>query len=108
MVKNCFIVSGLGTFLFVSMLSPAKPAPAKITPGTVLGSLEGTLNFCAKVDPPAAPIYKSLGQLIINRQSAKAIAEVRRSDAYEDAYQQISTKLQSLPANQAQATCNAH
>jgi hypothetical protein len=107
-MQKISVVSALGAFLSLSMLSPAQTAAATTSAGTMLGSLEGAFNFCSKVNPQAAPKYKLFDQLLTNGESAKAIAQVRNSDAYEDAYQQISRKLKALPAREALAVCSVH
>jgi len=108
-MKKISIVSGFGAFLLLAVLSPAQTATATPTSaGTVLGVLEGTLNFCIKVTPQSASKYKALGQLLINGQSAKAIALVRNSDAYEKSFAQITKQLGALSTTQALAACNTH
>jgi hypothetical protein len=108
MRKKCFIVSCFGVCLLLSTVSPAAKAPATSSGGDILGLVEGVLHFCNKVNPNSASSYKAVDQLFTIGQSAKAIARVRNSDAYEGAYQQVTKELKALPASEALATRNAH
>jgi hypothetical protein len=74
----------------------------------MLGQLEGALSFCGKVSPGSASTYSELSQFITNSQSAQAVSQVRGTNTYQKAYQQVNKQLQALPANGAVAACNAH
>ena len=112
MVKKISIVAGFGAFLLVSSLAPAqktpKPSTSTSSDGTVLGVLDGVVSFCAKVSPGSASTYRELSQFITNGQSAQAVTQVRDSDLYQKAYQQVGKDLKTLSANDAVAACNAH
>jgi hypothetical protein len=113
MVKKISIVAGFGAFLLVSSLAPAQktqktPSTSTSSDGTVLGVLDGVVSFCAKVSPGSASTYRELSQFITNGQSAQAVTQVRDSDLYQKAYQQVGKDLKTLSANDAVAACNAH
>jgi hypothetical protein len=101
MLKKISIALELGVLL--SILAPAQTAPP--TFAELLGTLAGTANFCAKVNPKSAAKYKELGQLVTNGHSEELIAEIRESKEYKDVLDQISKKLGVLSPKEALATC---
>lgn len=107
MLKKCFLISALGVFLVLPTL-PAKTAPTNPSDSATLANVEGVLSFCSKVDSQStiAITYKQVDQLITNNIGAPTIAQLRNSDAYESAYQQVTKTLKALPAKQALAACN--
>ena len=108
MMKNCFIANGFGAFLLFAVLSPAKAAPAPPSGGSILGTVEGVISFCTKIDASSVSSYKKVDEFMIDGQSSKAIWQIRDSEAYESAYGQVTKTLKALPHNQALATCKAH
>lgn len=106
MVKTCSIFSCFGVFVFVSMLSPAQTAPATASSEQQLGTLESAVNFCTKVIPNSASVYKQWDEAFIKGQSTATLAEVRASAPYVAAYNKNSKMLQGLDAKRASATCS--
>ena|SRR5215469_9718641 len=114
MVKKSFVVTGLGMFLFLSIVPQVKAATANTTTtstsaaGSLLGLVEGVNSFCQKIDSQSASSYRQLDEVLIDGQSSKAIAQVRNSDAYHQAYGQVVEKLKELSSKNALAVCKAH
>ncbi len=115
MIKKIPVVLSLGAFLLLSPLprahaaTPAKtPAPANPGDGTLLGTLEGAISFCTKGNPNALPSYKQVDRFLTETQGAKAIAQIRTTDSYEDAYEQVVKLLKGLTAKEAAAACSGH
>ena len=101
MLKKISIVGGSG--LLLSVLVPAQTAPP--TFGELLGTVEGTMNFCAKINPKSAAKYKEMSQIVTNGHSEELVAEIRESKEYKDTVDQVSKKLGALSAKEAAATC---
>ena len=107
MAKKISIVSVAGTFLALSLLTPAQTAPKPIS-APALGVFEGMLNFCGKVNPQSADKYKEMAKSLTKDQPAAALAEIRDSREYKDSAGQIGKKLGAMSTKEALATCNAH
>ena len=107
MLKKISIVGGLG--LLLAILAPAQTAPPTDaeppTAGQLLGMLDGTVNFCAKINPKSAAKYKDLSQLVTTGHSEELVAEIRESNDYKEALDQISKQLGALSPKEALATC---
>jgi hypothetical protein len=101
MLRKIAIVSGLGVLL--SILAPAQTAPP--TFAELLGTLDGTVNFCTKVNPKSAAKYREMVQLVTNGHSDELIAEIREGKEYKGTVDQISKKLGALSPKEASATC---
>ena len=103
MAKKIAIVGGFGAFLLLSMALAQETPPASA--GALFGALEGTLNFCAKVDPQSADKYEELDRLFTNDQPEEAIAQVRNSKEYKESLDQTSKQLAALSPKEALALC---
>ena len=108
MGKKCFTFGCFGVYLLFSTVSPAKAAPAPPSGGSILGTVEGVISFCTKMDAQSVSSYKRVDELMIDGQSSKAIWQLRDSDAYEKAYGQVVKDLKGLSSKDALATCKAH
>jgi hypothetical protein len=84
-------------------------ALAKLSfPNDAFGRIEGTLDFCAKVDPEAAPKCQERKKGIVGDVPENELAEARGAKEYKDAYEEISAKLGEVPKDQAVAACKAY
>lgn len=77
-------------------------------PDDSFGKLEGILDFCAKVDPQAAPKYQERKKLIIDDATEKELADARQAQEYKDGYQEISKQLAHVPKEKAVKACSAY
>jgi hypothetical protein len=75
---------------------------------SLLGMMEGAIDSCSKISPGSMSGYKQVDQLFTNGQSVQAIATVRNSGAYKDAYQQVTNQLNALTAEEAVSACSNH
>jgi hypothetical protein len=66
-------------------LPPLALAEFAINPNS-FGNVQGTLDFCARVDSQSAPKYKERAKLMVRGASEKDLGEARNSDEYKDAY----------------------
>jgi hypothetical protein len=117
-MKKFYFVCCFGAFLLLPVLSPAQKATtnasANTTPTTnasgdsLLGTIEGVVYFCDKVNRNSASGYKQIDHLLVDGQTAKTLNQIRNSDAYESTITQTNRLLGRLPAKEALAVCNAH
>ena len=92
MVKQVAFVGAVGASLLLALLTPAQKKPAAPeNAASVLAALEGTINFCTKINPAAEAKYKDLAKLLTNNQTDEAIAQIRNSKEYKDAGQDQQT-----------------
>jgi hypothetical protein len=71
------------------------------------GKVEGTLDFCAQVDPQAAPKYREQKKQIVRDVPEQEVAEARSTQEYKDGYEWVSTELSKVPKNKAVEACAA-
>lgn len=102
------IAVGLGVILLTSTLASAQAASTDTSGASLLGVVEGAMNFCSKVSSGAASGYKQIDQIFLQGQSEKAIEQVRGSVAYSSSFNQTKKLLQGLSPADALAVCNAH
>ena len=73
-----------------------------------LGQIEGTLDFCARVNSEAAPKYQERKKAMVADVPEKELAEARGTKEYKDAYEGIGSKLGEVPKPQAVEACRAY
>jgi hypothetical protein len=73
----------------------------------VLGKAEGTLDFCAQVDPPAASKYQERKKSLVRGAPEKEVVEARKTKDYKDGYDWIINELGKATKDQAVETCAA-
>jgi len=81
-------------------------AQATLPPNSALGQVEGTLDFCAQVDPPSAAKYEERKKLLVQGQPENEVAEARKTTEYKEAYDSISEALGKVPKDQAVKSCS--
>lgn len=69
------------------------------------GKIEGTLDFCAQVDPQAAPKYQEQKKQIVRNVPEQEVAEARSTQEYKDAYEWVRAELGKVPKNKAVEAC---
>ena len=69
------------------------------------GQLEGTLAFCAQVNPSAAMQYQEQGRLLVKGVAAKELAAARESAEYREAYDSMAAELGKISKDDAVKTC---
>ena len=105
MIKSISFISTAGVVLCLSSLAPAQKAPAPPSAASVLGLLDGTVNFCADLYPESAEKYKAAELSFTNGLNEEAVAQIRASNEYKDSLDQVSTHLKSLSSRDAIAAC---
>lgn len=102
------IVVGFGVILLTSTLASAQTASTDASSASLLGVVEGAMNFCSKVSPGTPSGYKQIDQVFLQGQSEKTTEKVRESSAYTTSFNQTKKLLQGLSSADALAVCNAH
>ena len=74
---------------------------------SILATLEGTINFCTRINPEAEAKYKDLAKLLTNNQTDEAVAQIRNSKEYKDALEKTSKQLGALSSKEALEACKA-
>lgn len=75
--------------------------------GETLGRVEGTLAFCAKVDPQSAAKYQEASKIVTRDQPQKAVESARSSKEYQDAFKAINVELGKASNEDAVKACTA-
>jgi hypothetical protein len=75
------------------------PAPA------ALGQVESLLDSCSKANPQSAPDYKKQRDKLTAGVAEKDLAEVRASDEYKGAYNEISDRFEKASKDEAVKAC---
>jgi hypothetical protein len=80
-------------------------ALAELPPNSALGQVEGTIDFCAQVDPQSAAKYEERKKLLVQGQPEKEVAEARKTTEYKEAHDAIREALGKVPKDQAVKGC---
>jgi hypothetical protein len=76
-------------------------------PNEVFAKFEGTLDFCAQVNPKDVQVYEKEKKLLLQGAPEKDAAEARNTQEYKDAYESTKNELGQLPRNKALEVCTA-
>jgi hypothetical protein len=83
-------------------------AGAKLSmPPEALGFVEGTLDFCAKVDPDSAAKYKERGKAFVSEATKEELEKARNMSEYKDSYASTTSELEKTPKDQTVKACKA-
>jgi len=82
-------------------------ALAKLPPNSSFGQVEGTLDFCAQVDPQSAAKYAEFKKAMVQDEPEKDVAEARKSSEYKNSYDAISEALGKVPKDKAVKACTS-
>ena|SRR5579862_4792507 len=97
----------LGTSGILLLAQPAgatEPVPS----GQALGTAEALLSYCSKVDSAAAAQYQERLKMLVQDAGAQAIAEIRKSREYRQAYDEMTARVaQAADQDHARRACAA-
>jgi hypothetical protein len=96
-----FLILSLG----VVMTLPAVALSEAPINSETLGRVEGTLAFCAKVDPQSAAKYQGASKIITQGKSEKEVESARVSKEYQDAFEEINVELGKASNDDAVKAC---
>jgi hypothetical protein len=91
----------VAAFVLAQAAGAAEPAPS----GQVLGTIEAVISHCSKVDAASAAKYQQQLKLIVQGADEEALAEVRNSDEYKQAYQAATDQLGDATGDEARRNC---
>ena len=96
----------LGKLSLIALVAvPLLTFAATPVPPKTLGTLEATLNFCARVDSKSADKYKEWGKMLVRDISAKDLAEARDSSEYKETYDANTAELEKVSKDKAMEAC---
>ena len=70
-----------------------------------LGLIESVLDSCSKANPASASDYQKQREGLVQDLSDKDLTELRDSDEYKGAYEQISNRFEKSSGAEAVKTC---
>ncbi|MGC2197714.1 MAG: hypothetical protein WA628_23790 [Terriglobales bacterium] len=73
----------------------------------IFGKVEGTLDYCARVDPPGAGKYRERKKVLVKDVPESEVAEARETEEYKTSYEWIGKELPKLPKDQVLKACAA-
>ena len=76
-------------------------------PTQAFAEFEGTLDFCAKADPEEPEKYQKLKLVLVKRVSEKDASDARKTQEYQDAYEQATSEYARMPKVEAAKACAA-
>jgi hypothetical protein len=96
----------VGCLFLVLALAASTQAqePSAPNPQT-LGLIEGVLDKCAELDPAHAADYHAQVKMISQDASEKVISEIRKSEAYLQAYEAAVESIAAIDAKDAKKKC---
>ena len=100
---NMFRIACLSAALMLAPLALAKLA----LPNDAFGRIEGSLDFCAQVDPQSAAKYQEQKKLLVQGASDQEVAEARASKEYKDGYDASTDEMGKQPKDKVKKTCAA-
>ena len=77
-------------------------------PNDTFGRMEGTIDFCARVDSQSAAKYQEAKKGLVRDVPEREVIEARRTKKYNDAYEGITAGLDKAAKDQAIAACKAY
>lgn len=70
-----------------------------------LAVLQGTLDFCTRVNPGDAAKYGDHAKLAVQGVPGEAVGKIRNSDEYKAVYDMVSAELGKISSEQAAEAC---
>ena len=72
------------------------------------GKMEGTLNYCGKIDAASSAKYQERAKLLVKDVPEKEVTEARKSAEYTDSYDSTSAQLEKAPKENSVQSCRAY
>jgi hypothetical protein len=70
-----------------------------------LGQAEALLSYCSDIDPAAAPKFQERVKLLLQGTSAETLANLRKSDEYQQSHDTISDLFGKFDRDNARQAC---
>ena len=74
-------------------------------PNDVFGRFEGTLDYCAQVNPESAAKYQEQKKVLAHGASEKELSEARASSEYKESYDLVKDELSKEPKAKVAKGC---
>ena len=84
----------------------ATPAGQPEISAQALAATEATLDHCAQVDAKSAALYWEQGKSLVQGVSQDAVAKIRNSDEYRQAYDSTAEMIARVPQAEALNACS--
>jgi hypothetical protein len=102
-VRGSFGVLSLSAALVLAQPAQAsEPAPS----GLVLGTIDALLGYCGSLDPTMAARYQERTKVFVQGVDEEAVAEVRKSDEYKQAYDSTVELFRGVDEESTRRTCS--
>ncbi len=98
-MNACILIGALA-------IAPLALAKLSTTPQS-LGQVEGTLDFCSKLNPKSEVRYKEWGKMFVKDATAEELKKARSSNEYKEAYDSISEQLDKVSKEKAAEACTS-
>lgn len=96
-------------FVFAAILLPGLALADDTLPDArSLATVEAILDYCAKVDPPAASKYQDQIKLMAQGANDDELAKVRKSDEYLQQHASMDEFLAKVDEHNAKKVCAQH
>ena len=99
-IFRTLILSLIATVIF----SQRAGAKLSMTPQG-LGFIEGTLDYCAKVDPDSADKYKARAKAFAADATKEELDKARSSSEYKDSHDLTTSDLEKIPKEKTIKSC---
>ena len=70
-----------------------------------LAVLQGTLDFCTRINPGDAARYGEHAKLVVQGVPGEEVGKIRKSDEYKAAYDMVTEELGKISREQAAEAC---
>ena len=81
-------------------------APGRSPDAHALGVTESLLNYCTRVDAPAAAKLREKVKRLASDASEEGLAAIRRSDEYRKAYDAVGEFVAKIDEHNAKRVCS--
>ena len=92
--------------LCVALVIPQLGGAQLPFPNQAFAKFEGTLDFCAKANPKDSEKYEKLKKELVKGASEKDVSEMRKTQEYQDAYEQATSDFSKMQKDKAIKACS--
>jgi hypothetical protein len=93
--------------LSIAIVTPQLGGAQLPFPNQAFAKFEGTLDFCAKANPKDSEKYEKLKKELVKGASEKDVSEIRETQEYQDAYEQVTSEFSRMQKGKALKACSA-
>lgn len=93
--------------LFAALAIPPFALAKLAIPSGILGKVEASFDFCAKLNPQSAAKYAEKKKAFVQGASDQELAEARASKEYKEGYDAGTDEMGKEPKDEAKKMCAA-